>query len=156
MYALIQFHALGNVNPIVSVWISNTRFDSLADFPFHPLGFLALVILFQMAATSHNFWLANLTPPMWKTLRMLVYVVYALVIMHVTLGVLQSEKAPVLPIVLGVGLVWILALHLLAAQRGAALDAERSTGGGPIDVCGVGDVPVIEGELRRALADRCD
>jgi DMSO/TMAO reductase YedYZ heme-binding membrane subunit len=54
-FSIVQFHALGNVNPLVSIFASNTRFASLPDFPFQALGFLALLILFLMAATSHDF-----------------------------------------------------------------------------------------------------
>ena len=57
---MVQFHALGDVNPLVSVLVANTRYDSVAQFPFEALGLVALVILFAMAATSHDFWLANL------------------------------------------------------------------------------------------------
>jgi len=60
-FALFQFHALGNVNPLVSLFISNPRYGSVADFPFQALGFFALIILFLMAATSHDFWLRNLS-----------------------------------------------------------------------------------------------
>ena len=49
-----------------------------------------------MAATSHDFWLHNLSAPVWKRLHMLVYVAYALLIAHVTLGALQSETSPLL------------------------------------------------------------
>src|SRR5216683_1224662 len=47
-FALFQFHALGDVNPLVSVFISNPRYGSIADFPFQALGFFALIILFLM------------------------------------------------------------------------------------------------------------
>ena len=95
--SLVQFHAFGDVNPFVSLLTSNTRFDSLAHFPFQPLGAAALVILVLMAATSHDFWLANLTAPVWKALHMLVYVAYALIlVMHVALGILQAETSPLL------------------------------------------------------------
>jgi DMSO/TMAO reductase YedYZ heme-binding membrane subunit len=50
-----------------------------------------------MAATSHDFWLHNLTAPVWKRLHMLVYPAYGLLIAHVTLGALQSETSSVLP-----------------------------------------------------------
>ena len=40
-FALVQFHALGNVNPLVSLLISNPRYGSVADFPFQVLGFFA-------------------------------------------------------------------------------------------------------------------
>ena len=55
VFSIVQFHSLGDVHPLVSPFVSNTRYDSLADFPFQPLGFLALLILFLMAATSHDF-----------------------------------------------------------------------------------------------------
>jgi len=51
VFAIIQFHSLGDVNPLVSVFISNQNFRSVADFPFQALGFFALLILFLMAAT---------------------------------------------------------------------------------------------------------
>src|SRR5207244_11429254 len=55
------------------------------------LGFFALIILLLMAATSHDFWLSTLSPRIWKSIHMLVYVAYALVIMHVMLGAIQLE-----------------------------------------------------------------
>src|SRR5215510_8738870 len=39
-FSLFQFHALGNINPLVSLLVSNTRYASLPDFPFQALGFL--------------------------------------------------------------------------------------------------------------------
>ncbi|MEO7767016.1 MAG: ferric reductase-like transmembrane domain-containing protein, partial [Ferruginibacter sp.] len=54
-FSIVQFHSLGNVNPIISLFTSNTRFNSLAGFPFQALGFFALVIFFLMAITSHDF-----------------------------------------------------------------------------------------------------
>ena len=62
----------------------------MSGVPFQPFGFFALVILFLMAATSHDFWL-NLSAPVSKTLHMLVYTAYALLVLHVTFGVLQGE-----------------------------------------------------------------
>ena len=114
IFSIIQFHALGDMNPLVSVFTSNTRYGSLADFPFQALGFFALLILFLMAATSHDFWLHNLTAPVWKRLHMLVYVAYGLLVAHVTLGALQSETSPVLAGVLGAGMTIIIGLHLAA------------------------------------------
>src|SRR6266487_3970314 len=103
-FALFQFHALGNVNPFVSLFISNPRYGSVADFPFQALGFFALVILFLMAATSHDFWLRNLSAPVWKRLHMLVYAAYTLLVAHVVLGALQSETSFVLAAVLALGM----------------------------------------------------
>src|SRR6266705_1026295 len=138
-FALIQFHALGNVNPLVSLFISNPRYGTIADFPFQALGFFALVILFLMAATSHDFWLRNLSAPVWKRLHMLVYLAYALLIGHVTLGALQSETSPVLATALIMGAVTVLSLHLAAAFREKRVDRARDQAAdeGFVEVCKV-------------------
>jgi DMSO/TMAO reductase YedYZ heme-binding membrane subunit len=69
-FALIQFHGLGDLNPLTSLLVSNSRWSSLAQFPFQQLGLVALLILFLMAATSHDFWLHTLTPAVWKRLHL--------------------------------------------------------------------------------------
>ena len=138
-FALFQFHALGNVNPFVSLFISNPRYGSVADFPFQALGFLALIILFLMAATSHDFWLRNLTAPMWKRLHMLVYAAYALLVAHVTLGALQSERSAMLAVALIVGISILLSLHLAAAFREKRVDRAKheAVNEGFVEVCKV-------------------
>src|SRR5215207_8203660 len=42
IFSIIQFHALGDLNPLVSVLVSNTQYGSLSNFPFQPLGLAAL------------------------------------------------------------------------------------------------------------------
>ena len=142
-FALVQFHALGNVNPLVSLFISNRRYGSLAEFPFQSLGFFALLILFLMAATSHDFWLRNLSAPVWKRLHMLVYVVYGLLVAHVTLGALQSERSPILAASLALGFLTVLSLHLAAALRERRIDehASPADGDGFLDVCHADEIP---------------
>jgi sulfoxide reductase heme-binding subunit YedZ len=141
-FSLFQFHALGDVNPLVSLFVSNTRYGSLADFPFQALGFFALLILFLMAATSHDFWLHNLTAPVWKRLHMLVYLAYALLIAHVTLGALQSETSPLLAAVLAVGLAVVTTLHLAAGVAERRTDKERAAASnGYVPVCSVDSIP---------------
>jgi nitrite reductase/ring-hydroxylating ferredoxin subunit/DMSO/TMAO reductase YedYZ heme-binding membrane subunit len=141
--ATLQFHGMGDMNPLVSVIVANPRYDSLSQFPFQPLGLAALLILFAMAATSHDFFLAHLTAPVWKTLHMLVYVAYGLLVLHVTLGVLQAEAQPLLAGTLGAGMAWVLGLHLVAGFRESAGDRDardRSDAGGFVDVCGVDEI----------------
>lgn len=89
-FSLIQFHGFSETNPLVSLFMSNTAYQTLPGFPFQILGFFALVILFLMAATSHDFWLKNLSPAVWKGLHMMVYVAYGLLVLHVMLGVAQA------------------------------------------------------------------
>ena len=69
VFSLIQFHALGDVNPLVSVLVTSADYASLTSFPFQQLGLGALIILFLMAATSHDFWLRSLSPPASTTSR---------------------------------------------------------------------------------------
>jgi nitrite reductase/ring-hydroxylating ferredoxin subunit/DMSO/TMAO reductase YedYZ heme-binding membrane subunit len=141
-FSVVQFHALGNVNPLVSLLVSNTRYASLPDFPFQALGFFALLILFLMAATSHDFWLHNLTAPVWKRLHMLVYVAYGLIIAHVTLGALQSETSPLLAALLGIGLTLVTALHIMSAVVERRNDLARGAeADGYIAICEVEKIP---------------
>jgi len=114
VFGIIQFHTLGNVNPLVSLFIANPEYNSWNQFPFQTLGFFALIILFLMAATSHDFWLKNLSPKVWKTLHMMVYVAYGLIVLHVLLGVLQQETEPVLAITLAGGLALVTSTHIIA------------------------------------------
>src|SRR4051794_37691053 len=114
IFSIFQFHSLANVNPFVSLFTSNTHYNSWADFPFQALGFFALIIFFLMAITSHDFWLHNLSPKVWKTLHMFVYLAYFLVVMHVMLGVIQYETNPVFMIIRAVGATTLITLHIIA------------------------------------------
>jgi nitrite reductase/ring-hydroxylating ferredoxin subunit/DMSO/TMAO reductase YedYZ heme-binding membrane subunit len=131
VFAIIQFHALGNVSPLVSLF---------ASFPsFQLLGFAALIILFAMASTSHDVWLHWLTPGVWKRIHMLVYAAYALLVAHVAFGALQSETSPVLVGVVGAGVLMLSVLHAAAAQRENARDATLS--GDFVPVCDANGIP---------------
>lgn len=142
VFATVQFHSFGTLHPLVSVLISNGRYTSLAEFPFQPLGMGALVILFLMAATSHDFWLRNLTAPVWKTLHTGVYVAYALIALHVMFGVMQGETTGLAGWALAAGVMTIGALHVVAAYREAALDREAvARAEGFVDVCAVDEIP---------------
>ena len=121
-FSIFQFHALGNTNPFVSLFTSNTQFNSLAQFPFQALGFFALVIFFLMAITSHDFWLHNLSPKVWKTLHMFVYLAYLLIILHVMLGAVQYETNPVIIIMLGIGSATLIVLHMVAGSKEVTKD----------------------------------
>ena len=143
VFGIVQFHSLGDKNPLVSLLTANGNFASLAEFPFQQLGFLALLILFLMAATSHDFWLRNLTPPVWKFLHMMVYVAYASLVGHVTLGLLQSETSPLLAIATGLGLIIVVGLHIAAAARENKVDSAGSRPSSTefIDACAVESIP---------------
>jgi sulfoxide reductase heme-binding subunit YedZ len=142
---VVQYHALGNENPLVSLLSANARWTSLPDLPFELFGAVALAILFLMAATSHDAWLAQLTAPVWKRLHMMVYPAYALLVCHVAFGALQDETSLWLVAVLGAGMGIVLGLHLVAGWRERGLDREQATGGDAgarwVDVGAVDTIP---------------
>ena len=117
VFSIVQFHALGDINPIVSVFTSNQNYQTISEFPFQILGFFALIILFLMAATSHDFWLKNLSPKVWKALHMGVYIAYGLLITHVALGALQYENSPRYWMILIIGFIAIASLHIIAGIK---------------------------------------
>src|SRR5215470_17447849 len=49
-WATIWYHGYGVINPIVSLFVSNPRYDAIGSFPFEVLGVFALVIFFVLAA----------------------------------------------------------------------------------------------------------
>ncbi len=137
VFATIQFHTLGNSNPVVAIFTSNMDYGSLVNFPFQVLGFLGLLILFAMAATSHDFFLHNLSPKIWKGLHMLVYLAYALIIMHVFLGAFQQETSLLTVVALSLGLLTLIGLHLTAAFKEVKIDrfVGENTEEGWLQVC---------------------
>lgn len=145
---VLWYHGFSETNPFVSVFISNPRYDSLAGFPFEVLGVGALFIMFLMAATSHDFWNANLGPGLWKTLHMGVYFAYALLIAHVALGAIQFEKSPIYVALLASGATVVVALHLLtglAIFRGS----DRPETDGWLKVASVADMDDARAKIVR-------
>ena len=140
---LTWYHDFGNVEPWVSLLSSNTHYESFIRFPFQILGLVALLILFLMAATSHDFWLANLTAPIWKGLHMLVYVAYGLLVGHVVLGPLETNTNPFLSLAVAVGFVWLVSIHLIAGLREVKRDGQTFPTGadGFVDVGTITDIP---------------
>jgi len=137
------YHAGSDTNPILSIFVTSRLTGSLAGVPFQPFGFFALIILFFMAATSHDFWLANLTAPVWKTLHMLVYAAYALLVLHVTFGALQGETSALYSGIMAVGLLTVVALHKTAARIERRRDRELTdfSADGFVNACAVADIP---------------
>lgn len=136
------YHAGSDTNPFLSIFVTSRLTGSLAGVPFQPFGFFALMILFLMAATSHDFWLTNLSAPVWKSLHMLVYFAYALLVLHVTFGALQGETSPGYVATMAVGLLAVILLHISAACKEIRTDRELTTlsANGFVDACAVADL----------------
>lgn len=146
--AIGYYHGFGAINPLVSLLASNTNYFSLSAFPFQTLGLLALVILFLMAATSHDFWLKNLSASAWKRLHMLVYPAYVALLAHVAFGALQAERGLLASIGAGLSLVLVASVHVIAGLREVKRDAGAPPASGEaadsaawIDAGPVADIP---------------
>jgi len=122
LYNILNFHTLGNENPIRSLFVSNPHFDSFIFIPFETFGVLALVIFSLMAFTSHDFWLKSLGPKVWKRLHMLVYVAYGLLVFHVLLGAIENESSWASTVILGMGALTIIGLHIGAGLKEVRFD----------------------------------
>ena len=153
-FAVVQFHAFGDEHPLVSVLTANRRYGSLPDFPFELLGLAALAVLFLMASTSHDFWLANLSARTWKRLHMLVYLAYALLVGHVALGTLQAERAPWLAALLGLGVAWVVGLHLAAGWRERNGDRDLPAQDGWVDAGPVETIPAGRARVVSVAGER--
>jgi len=156
-FATIQFHALGDVNPLESIFsaysddyriLTDGRVN-LAHFPFEPFGAFALVILFLMAATSHDFWLRTLGASFWKTLHFGAYAVYGLILVHIALGILQSERSTVYPSLIAIGFTLVAGLHLAAARQERRFDFRSGPTAheGFVAACTVQEVPGGHGKV---------
>jgi nitrite reductase/ring-hydroxylating ferredoxin subunit/DMSO/TMAO reductase YedYZ heme-binding membrane subunit len=131
-------NALPNLGAELTKWQDYTSF---IEFPFKALGLAALLILFLLAATSHDFWLIFLTPRVWKFLHMALYVAYALVVMHVALGHMQDERSPFVPLMLLGGFGTVAALHLIAGWRERKADQVSAQGDGWLTVGPLSAIP---------------
>ncbi|MFT3785494.1 MAG: ferric reductase-like transmembrane domain-containing protein [Tepidisphaeraceae bacterium] len=126
LLVLGYYHGFGAISAVTSLLSSNTQYRSISAFPFETLGLIALLILFLMAATSHDFWLKTLSPGAWKFLHMGVYVAYVLLVLHVALGALMSERSAAYTGLVGSGALLVTTLHLVSGWRECRIDRHAS------------------------------
>ncbi|MFT5846898.1 MAG: nitrite reductase/ring-hydroxylating ferredoxin subunit/DMSO [Bermanella sp.] len=140
-FSMFQFHALGDVNPVYSLFTSNMDYGSLTNFPFQVLGFFALLILFLMASTSHDFFLGNLSAKVWKRLHMMVYFGYALIIAHVFLGAFQQETSLFTIGIMVLGFIVVASLHLITGFKERKIDTTKTKEKeGWLEVCNISEI----------------
>jgi methionine sulfoxide reductase heme-binding subunit len=153
----VWYHGFGDLNPLVSLLLSNSRYDSLASFPFESLGILALVLLFFLAATSHDFWNSNLGPGLWKAIHFSVYVAYVLLVGHVALGALQSITHPLYVAALALSAAVVAGLQLGTSFFASGPNVRAATDSEWLRVAAVYDIPenracVVEPEGAERIA----
>jgi nitrite reductase/ring-hydroxylating ferredoxin subunit len=155
--ATLWYHGFGVLDPFASILASGWPFDGLSQLPFQPLGLAALLILFAMAATSHDFWLRNLSPRAWKSLHQLVFLAFALLVAHVGFGVLQDAVSPVYGWAAGALVAWVVGLHVAVGfvERARDRAVARAEADGWVRVCAIDEID--DGAARRVrVADPAD
>ena len=155
IFNLITFHALGDTDPISSLFTANPNYNSFRNFPFQILGFFGLLILFAMAASSHDFWLKTMTSKVWKTLHRFVYLAYLLIVGHVLLGV-GVENGGLSSIVVLVGLGILVLLHILAARKNhiQQLESQQLSANGFYEVCQLEDIREDRAKIVQVKGER--
>lgn len=115
LMAVIDWYlAFSPLDPWVALFAVDSRFDALRGFAYMPFGIAAFMILLLLAATSHDFWLNFLTPPVWKVLHMSIYAAYGLVIVHVAFGAFQDARGIAVPALLLCSATIVVSLHIAA------------------------------------------
>lgn len=141
---ILWYHSSGPLNPFISLLVSNPLYGSATGFPFEVFGLCAFAILFLMAATSHDFWLKNLSASVWKLLHMLVYAAFGLLVLHIAYGALMTEKSALYVALVVAALALVAGLHLVAGLREWSRDDGMKGLHAPegwIDVCAPDDIP---------------
>jgi nitrite reductase/ring-hydroxylating ferredoxin subunit/DMSO/TMAO reductase YedYZ heme-binding membrane subunit len=117
-YSVVDWFAVqGVLGDLIGEMTGSPNYGKFIGFPIKALGLTGLSILFLLAATSHDFWLAFLTPRIWKALHMALYVAYGVLVMHVALGVMQEDRRVFIPLLLGGSFALVTFLHVAAAWR---------------------------------------
>ena len=158
----VWYHGFGVLDPLSSILAGGLPMASWREVPFQPLGLAALAILFAMAATSHDFWLRNLSPRVWKSLHQCVYLAFALLVAHVAFGVLQDRVSPAFGALAAAVVAWISALHIVAGVRERRVDrrARELAADGWVKIGGVDEIEpgraktVLVGDARRVAVFR--
>jgi nitrite reductase/ring-hydroxylating ferredoxin subunit len=108
-----------------------------------------------MAFTSHEFWLKNLGPRIWKGLHMSVYVAYLLLLFHVILGALQNENSLVITYIVAFGGLSIIGLHIVVGYKEYKKDEVLPEGvENWIRVGALSDIPDKRAKIVNTFEDR--
>ena len=111
------FAVQGAMGDLMNEMTGSPNYAKFIGFPIKALGLFGLSVMFLLAATSHDFWLAFLTPRVWKALHMALYLAYGVLVMHVALGAMQEDRRLFIPLLLGGSFAAVTLLHIAAAWR---------------------------------------
>lgn len=140
-YIVDWYFAFSPTDKFAAVLSANTSFGQVGGFPFEIFGVFALLVLIILAATSHDFWMKFLSPPVWKRIHYLIYPAYLAVVAHVSLGILQDQKNHLFTAIFVAGAGTVGILHVLAAMKERRSDDRiRAEASDWVAVCDVKDM----------------
>lgn len=140
-YIINWYFAFSKANKYEALLFANVSFGQVAGFPFELFGVFALVCLMILAATSHDFWLKFLTPPVWKKLHYLIYAAYISVVAHVAFGILQDQQNHALTAIFLAAAIMVAGLHVAAATKERRSgDRAGAVAGDWVHVCDADDM----------------
>ena len=149
-YVLGWYFNFSPTDSYVALLSSNTSYGQVIGFPFEAFGIAALLILFVLAATSHDFWLSFLGAPIWKALHMFIYAAYAFVVLHVALGALQGPSDPIFTGMVAASVVMVCSLHFASGRLEANREKGDATAKASLEEAGW----VVAGEVDE-IDDKC-
>ena len=149
MFVLNWYYAFSPSDSYVALLNSNVSFGQLLGFPFELFGVFSLIILIVLATTSHDFWLSFLTPRIWKTLHMGIYLAYASLVAHVAFGYFQSSESNAFGLIFLGGALIVTVLHVMAARVEVNQDSDgvAAAQAGFVPVCPVSDLQEKRGHI---------
>ncbi|MGE3247047.1 MAG: Rieske 2Fe-2S domain-containing protein [Beijerinckiaceae bacterium] len=117
-YSVLDWFMIRGSVPWIWHEITNAKdYARFVGFPMKAIGLFCLIVFFVMASTSHDYWQKVLSAPVWKAIHMAIYFAYALLVMHVALGLMQRDYSPVIPVSLGLLAGAVVVLHIAAAVK---------------------------------------
>ncbi|MFO0860583.1 MAG: ferric reductase-like transmembrane domain-containing protein [Phycisphaerales bacterium] len=150
--AIGYYHGFGDRNPLVSLLETGFLVESIRTLPYQLFGFGGLVLLFLLAATSHDFWLSTLSPSVWKRLHMSAYGAYGLATLHIVFGALRANGSLLALLLALFGAACVVTVHIAAGLRERRRDRISSAmQEGWIDA---GDVETIPAQRARIVSAR--
>ena len=140
-YILNWYFAFASSDKYEALLFANTSYGQLAGFPFEIFGIFALICLLILSATSHDFWMKFLTPPVWKRMHSLIYFAYVAVVAHVAFGIMQDQQNHTLTVIFIGGGLTVAGLHAYAGWQQRKGGDKRGTDiDGWIAVCDAADI----------------
>lgn len=127
VYVLNWYFSFAPISQLEGLLSSNLSYTQILGFPIEILGVAALLILAVLAATSHDFWLAYLSAPVWKALHLLIYPAYVFVVAHVALGYFQDVEHSAFALIFLAAALSVAGLHFLAWLKEARAVSNTDT-----------------------------